>query len=210
MALFGAGALYCFRRRKNGAYFSTAPSFALPTIEKEARGSTSRATTEESRSSKIESESSMELHSSRLYSPYAAPRLQNSTKATPAGGDVRLLSGPQSVPESNAFFERSSPGVRTHFGGPQDLDGDGLYPPLTPTSQYASSSIVIGVPPHLSSTISAGSMSVSSKYHEGDSSSMPGSPPMYSPSKSVSYRDTQKNSHAVDEKGKQVSTHCAE
>ncbi|KAF8950044.1 hypothetical protein BGZ52_003967 [Haplosporangium bisporale] len=199
MVLFGAGALYCFRRRKNGAYFSTAPSFALPTIEKEAKSSTSRATTEESPSSKIKSESSLELHSSRPHSPYATPRIQTVTRVntvhtpvmTSRESDVRPLSGPQSVPESDAFFERSSPGVRTHYVGPQDLDGDGLYPPLTPTSQYASPSIVIGVPPHLSSTTGAGSMSGSSRYHEGGSPSMPGSPSVYSP-KSVPYWGTQK------------------
>lgn len=289
MALFGAGALYCFRRRKNRTYFSTTPSFALPTVEKETKGSTPRATTKESRSSIIEPESSIELHPSRSHSPYSTPRLHISTRATRTSGeeslsaqtatgvesqhlsvltpslsftstapsthirqspqlynnhtssdksfssiplqsvrigitnqdsessatnstvtvtrvntvhtpiltparefDAKLLNGPQSVPESDAFIERSSPGVRTHFVGPQDLDSDGLYPPLTPTTQYASSSIVIGVPPHLSSTISDGSMPGSWRYHEGGSSSMSGSPSVHSPSRSMSYRNTQK------------------
>ncbi|KAF9307634.1 hypothetical protein BG003_000426 [Podila horticola] len=282
-AVFGAGASYCFRKRKNGIYFSTAPSFALPTIKKEAKtGPTSRATTKESRSSTIESGTSIQLRPLHSHSPYATSRPQVGTRGAPPGGEdlspqtsqyqsalspsssftstapsahtrhspqlynthtssnnsiasiplqsshvsiatnqdsgssaaistatvTRIntvhtpiltpacgfgtshLSAPQSVPESDALIERSSPGVRSHFVSPQDLDGDGLYHPLTPTTQYASSSIVIGVPPHLSSTISTGSMPGYSKYHEGSSSSVPGSPS--APSRSMSYRDKQK------------------
>ncbi|KAG0012782.1 hypothetical protein BGZ82_002425 [Podila clonocystis] len=290
MALFGAGALYCFRKRKNGIHFSTAPSFDLLTIKKKEvkTGPASRATTKESRSSTIESGMSIQHHPLDSRSPYATARPQVGTRGAPPGSEESLsaqttsgvenqylsvlspsssftstapsthtrhspqlhntytssdnsiasiplqsshvsiatnqdsgssatnstvtvtrvntvhapiltpargfgtsqLSGPQSVPESDALIERSSPGVRTHFISPQDLDGDGLYLPLTPTAQYASSSIVIGVPPHLSSTISIGSMPGSSRYHERNSSCVPGSPSALS--RSMSYRDKQK------------------
>ncbi|KAF9322784.1 hypothetical protein BG006_002064 [Podila minutissima] len=290
IALFGTGALFCFRKRKNGMYFSTAPSFALPTFKKKETKTepTSRVTTKESRSSTIESGTPLQHHSLDSHSPYATSRPQAGTRGAPHGGEESLsaqttsgvesqylsllspnssftstapsthtqhypqlynthtssdnsialmplqsphvsiatnqdsgssatnstvivtrintvhtpiltpargfdtshLSGPQSVPESDALIERSSPGVRTHFVSSQDLDGDGLYLPLTPSTKYASSSIVIGVPPHLSSTISTGSMPGFSRYHEGSNTSVPGSPS--APSKSMSYRDKQK------------------
>ncbi|KAG0071342.1 hypothetical protein BGZ92_004284, partial [Podila epicladia] len=290
MALFGAGALYCFRRRKSGIDFSTAPSFALPTFKKKEATSepTSRVTAKDSRSSTIESGTSIQHHPLNSHSLYGSPRPQVGTRGAPPGSTECLsaqttpriesqylsvlstsssftstapsthtrhspqlynthrssnnsiasiplhgshvsiatnqdsgssatnstvtvtrvntvhtpiltpargfntghLNGPQGVPESDALIERSSPGVRTHFVSREDLDGDGLYLPLTPSTQYTSSSIVIGVPPHLSSTISTGSMPGSSRYHEGSSTSVPGSPS--APSRSMSYREKQK------------------
>ncbi|KAF9897713.1 hypothetical protein BX616_005106 [Lobosporangium transversale] len=54
--------------------------------------------------------------------------------------------GPQSVPEKEAWIERSSPGVRTQLVNARDLDADGLYKPLTPTRVHGSHSILVGAP----------------------------------------------------------------
>ncbi|KAF9337901.1 hypothetical protein BG006_001888 [Podila minutissima] len=60
---------------------------------------------------------------------------------------ITYVSGPQSVPDSEALIERSSPGVPVHVIHARELDQDGLYPPLTPARPHvASSSIMVGGP----------------------------------------------------------------
>ncbi|KAG0022046.1 hypothetical protein BGZ81_008704 [Podila clonocystis] len=57
------------------------------------------------------------------------------------------LSGPQSVPDSEALIERSAPGVPAHVIHAHQLDQHGLYPPLTPARPHvASSSVMVGGP----------------------------------------------------------------
>ncbi|KAF9997559.1 hypothetical protein BGZ79_008746 [Entomortierella chlamydospora] len=63
-----------------------------------------------------------------------------------AGSPARSAPGPQSVPEQEAKIERFSPGVKTHVFTPQDLNPDGLYPPLTPTRPPGTHSILVGTP----------------------------------------------------------------
>ncbi|KAF9278033.1 hypothetical protein BGZ74_003182, partial [Mortierella antarctica] len=102
VALFGTGALYCFRRRKNGMYFSTAPSFALPTFKKKETKTepTSRVATKESRSSTIESGTSLQHHSLNSHSPYATSGPQVGTRGAPPGGEESLSAQTTSGVES--------------------------------------------------------------------------------------------------------------
>lgn len=60
---------------------------------------------------------------------------------------ITHVSGPQSVPDSEALIERSSPGVPVHVIHARELDQDGLYPPLTPARPHvAPSSVMVGGP----------------------------------------------------------------
>lgn len=60
---------------------------------------------------------------------------------------ITYVSGPQSVPDSEALIERSSPGVPVHLIHARQVDQNGLYPPLTPARPHvASSSIIVGGP----------------------------------------------------------------
>lgn len=57
------------------------------------------------------------------------------------------VSGPQSVPDSEALIERSSPGVPVHVIHARQVDQNGLYPPLTPARPHVSpSSVIVGGP----------------------------------------------------------------
>lgn len=57
------------------------------------------------------------------------------------------VSGPQSVPDSEALIERSSPGVPLHVIHARQVDQNGLYPPLTPARPHAvASSVIVGGP----------------------------------------------------------------
>ncbi|KAI1320488.1 hypothetical protein EDD11_000873 [Mortierella claussenii] len=72
--------------------------------------------------------------------------------ANPDGSSwPRSAPGPQSVPEQEAWIERSSPGVKAHAISSRDLDPNGLYPPLSPTRVHGS--ILVGTPAsHIAST----------------------------------------------------------
>lgn len=60
---------------------------------------------------------------------------------------LTYVSGPQSVPDSEALIERSSPGVPAHVIHARQVDQNGLYPPLTPARPHVpSSSIIVGGP----------------------------------------------------------------
>ncbi|KAF9089145.1 hypothetical protein BGX27_002547 [Mortierella sp. AM989] len=87
---------------------------------------------------------------------------------------VRPVLGPQSVPEHEAWVERSSPGVKTHIITPQDLGPDGFYPPLTPSRPHGSHSILVGTPAsNLPSTASSFSAITSSLRFTPSSESSP-------------------------------------
>ncbi|KAG0086762.1 hypothetical protein BGZ93_011338 [Podila epicladia] len=60
---------------------------------------------------------------------------------------ITYVSGPQSVPDSEALIERSSPGVPAHVIHARQVDQNGLYPPLTPARPHvASTSVMVGGP----------------------------------------------------------------
>ncbi|KAF9171811.1 hypothetical protein BGX20_006887 [Mortierella sp. AD010] len=135
---------------------------------------------------------------------------------TTAGSPARSVPGPQSVPEQEAKIERFSPGVRTHVFTPQDLNPDGLYPPLTPTRPPGTHSILVGapastVPPNASSfsTITsslkftpgseAGSFTAGSGYFGADRrQDQEHDPDHPDASRQIPYRDPQMMKDLVD------------
>ncbi|GJJ74267.1 hypothetical protein EMPS_06625 [Entomortierella parvispora] len=86
----------------------------------------------------------------------------------------RMLLNPQSVPEHEARIERTSPGVRTHvIHSAEDLDAQGLYPPLTADRLYGFGSTIIGTPaPHPNQT-AASSFSAAAAAAVADAANTP-------------------------------------
>ncbi|KAF9430683.1 hypothetical protein BGZ76_000744 [Entomortierella beljakovae] len=89
------------------------------------------------------------------------------------GSAPRSNHGPQSVPENEAWIERSSPGVKTHVVSARDLNTDGHFAPLTPTRTHAPNSVLVGTPAsNVTSTASSFSAATSSlRYPVGSDSS---------------------------------------
>ncbi|KAG0325513.1 hypothetical protein BGZ99_000567 [Dissophora globulifera] len=76
------------------------------------------------------------------------PTLYNPAISTIGADGIyqRTPPGPQSVPEHEAWIQRSSPGVKTHTFTPWETTPDGMFQPLTPTRLYNPHSIVVGEP----------------------------------------------------------------
>ncbi|KAG0298976.1 hypothetical protein BGZ98_010392 [Dissophora globulifera] len=76
------------------------------------------------------------------------PTLYNSAISTIGADGIypRTPPGPQSVPEHEAWIQRSSPGVKTHTFTPWETTPDGMFQPLSPTRLYNPHSIVVGEP----------------------------------------------------------------
>ncbi|KAG0377979.1 hypothetical protein BGX24_005030 [Mortierella sp. AD032] len=76
----------------------------------------------------------------------------------PSQAVARTLANPQSlVPEEDALYQRFSPGVPVRTMTIQDQGQGGLYTPLTPTSGYGPTSILIGTtgPETLSTSVAS-------------------------------------------------------
>ncbi|KAG0050757.1 hypothetical protein BGZ83_004473 [Gryganskiella cystojenkinii] len=94
-----------------------------------------------------------------------------------ANSPQRGYLNPQSVPEHEARIERSSPGVQTQvIYTNKDLDGQGLYPPLTSNRPFGAYSTIIGTPAAHPLSTAASSFSAAAAAAVADAANSPRTP----------------------------------